>query len=241
LRAVTTERGRDIRRYALVAFGGSGPLHAATLADSVGVRTVIVPPLAGYFSAIGLSYASEQLSVVQAIRMPLRDPGTVERVNNELRGMLSRLNGAAGGHSHMRRTMDLRYRGQAYELSVPLEGDFDGKAVEAIASEFEKLHEGTYGHVPSAPIDVIRVKLTVETPGPEVKLLKNLSGRFDAAESREAHFGDGKITVPVRTRSSLGDGLMGPALIDDPDTTIVVPPNWRATVDAHGNLRLEKQ
>jgi N-methylhydantoinase A len=234
LRAVSTERGRDIRKYALIAFGGSGALHAATLAGSVGIRTVVIPPLAGYFSAIGLAYAPEQFSTVQPIRRALKDADTVRIVNRELEAMTLRLNGAVTAKTAtVHKTMDLRYRGQAYELSIPVPERFDAASVEDVVRQFESLHRETYGHVPNATLDVIRLKVTVERPAPHVRLLENLNAQFEPASERGG--------VPVRTRAALGAGADGPLLIDDPDTTIVVPSDWHASVDGVMNVRLEKR
>ena len=238
LRAVSTERGRDIRKYALIAFGGSGALHAASLADSVGIRSVVVPPLAGYFSALGLSLAPEQFSNVQPIRRALADAETVTVVNEALDAMSARLNGA---RSTVHRTMDLHYRGQAYELSVAVPERFDAASIAGVVGDFETLHRNTYGHHKDTPVEVIRVKVTVERPSPGVKLLSRLNAQFQPAAERTAHFGTSSRAVPVRTRGGLDAPLLGPALIDDPDTTIVVPPGWTASVDAAMNVRLEKR
>lgn len=242
LRAVTTERGRDIAKYALIAFGGSGPLHAATLADSVGIATVVIPPLAGYLSAIGLSYAPEQLSLVQAIREPLKAPQTPAIVNRELDAMTVLLNDATdrSAASAIRRTIDLRYRGQAYELTLAVPPTLDAASVESLAREFEALHRSTYGHVPDAPLDVIRVKVTVERRPPDVKLMTRLGSGFEASSFRDASFGSELQQVPVMTRDALQEPVTGPFLVDDPDTTIVVPPGWSARLDAAMNVILER-
>ncbi len=242
LRAVTTERGRDIRAYTLVAFGGSGPLHAATLAASVGVDTVIVPPLAGYFSAIGLSYAPKQLSMLQPLRIALRAPGAAASIEQQYRAMLARLNGTVSGNPSavVLRSIDMRYRGQAYELSIDAPDRLDDDAAGELARAFEKLHRATYGHVPTTELEVIRLKLTIATPPPAVALRTQLGSRFSTVRERTAHFGDGRRTYPVATRDTVAGMLAGPAFIDDPDTTIVVPPGWSARVDAMHNVVLEQ-
>src|SRR5579872_5627479 len=242
LRAVTTERGREIERYTLVAFGGSGPLHAATLADSVSIRTVVIPPLAGYFSAIGLSYAPEQLSLVQTIRAPLDGAGTLETVNREVDAMVTRLSASRNGSTKttIRKTMDLRYRGQAYELTVNLPQKFDAHAVTEVRREFEELHRATYGHVPNAVLEVIRVKVTIERPPLDVKLHRDLGKPFKTASERQAHFGTQTMKVAVKSREDLREAVAGPLLVDESDTTIVVPPGWRARTDGAMNVILER-
>ncbi len=243
LRAVTTERGHDITEQTLIAFGGSGPLHAATLADVVGIRRVVVPPLAGVYSSVGLLDTPLELArsfavglplaarSVQPLRLALADAaaGTAQRFT------------AAGlevADAELTRMLDLRYRGQGTELTLPGPDVVDEAAIAALAELFTERHRRAYGHVIDDEIEVVRVRVTATAPPTDT-----IRGgvRTAAAEHgvRPAYFDD-ISAVPVLTRSALAGATPGPILVDDPDTTTVVPPGWTASADADGNLRLER-
>ena len=168
-------------------------------------------------------------------------PEAAERIEREYRAMLARLNGTVSGDPRavVLRTIELRYHGQAFELSIDVPGRLDGAALAELALAFAKLHRATYGHVPTTELEVIRLKLTIQTAPPAVALRNQLGSRFSTVRERTAHFGDGKRTYPVATRDTVEGTLAGPAFIDDPDTTIVVPPDWSARVDPLHNVVLE--
>jgi N-methylhydantoinase A len=141
LRVVSVERGRDPRELALVAFGGAGPLHACELADELGIETVLVPAAAGVLSALGLAVSDERRDQVRSEVRPLRDVG-------ELPG-----DGEA----------DLRYRGQSFELTVPLGPDLEER--------FHQLHEERYGYSdPGRELELVAVRTAEVTPGPALEL-----------------------------------------------------------------------
>jgi N-methylhydantoinase A len=141
LRLVSVERGRDPRDFALVAFGGAGPLHACELADELGIRKVLVPATAGVLSALGLVASEERRDRVRSYVIPFEEAGLLPRHGD----------------------VDLRYRGQSFELTVPLEGD----PVEA----FHRSHEERYGYADRGrPIELVAVRSAEVTPGPEISL-----------------------------------------------------------------------
>jgi N-methylhydantoinase A/oxoprolinase/acetone carboxylase beta subunit len=141
LRLVSVERGRDPRDFALVAFGGAGPLHACELADELGIRKVLVPATAGVLSALGLVASEERRDRVRSYVIPFEEAGLLPRHGD----------------------VDLRYRGQSFELTVPLEGD--------PAEAFHRSHEERYGYADRGrPIELVAVRSAEVTPGPEISL-----------------------------------------------------------------------
>ena len=141
LRVVSVERGHDPRDFALVAFGGAGPLHACALADELGIGTVLVPEAAGVLSALGLVASDERRDRVESRLVPLADAGELP----------------AGGEA------DLRYRGQSFELTVPVEAD--------LAGAFHRAHEERYGYAdPEREIELVAVRTADVRPGPSVHL-----------------------------------------------------------------------
>jgi N-methylhydantoinase A/oxoprolinase/acetone carboxylase beta subunit len=141
LRLVSVERGHDPRGFALVAFGGAGPLHACELADELGVTTVLVPDTAGVLSALGLVSSDERRDSVRSYLCPLSEAGELP----------------AEGEA------DLRYRGQSFELSVPLGG--------GLAGRFHRAHEERYGYAdPRREIELVAVRTADVRPGPNVRL-----------------------------------------------------------------------
>jgi N-methylhydantoinase A len=141
LRLVSIERGHDPRDFALVAFGGAGPLHACALAEELGIRTVLVPEAAGVLSALGLAVSDERRDRVQSYVCPLEQAGELPTEGEA----------------------DLRYRGQSFELTVPLGAD--------LAGAFHNAHEARYGYAdPGRPVELVAVRTADMRPGPELRL-----------------------------------------------------------------------
>ena len=240
LRAVSTEKGRDPADFVLIAYGGSGPLHAAALAAALGVRTAIVPPLAGLFSAAGLLFARAEFHDVRFCKLDAResDLGLLERLEAEMRRAL----GAALGSEaeiEWQRLADVRYRGQNWSVTIEFPGVLDAAALAALVERFEAEHEQLYGTRldPGSPVDIRALRLIALGPAREHFALP--AGRERqvavAAPSRRVDFGgpDGVCEVPVASRSSLdAEPLAGPVLLDEYDTTVVVPPGWSVRLDA---------
>jgi N-methylhydantoinase A len=245
LRAVTTERGKEIGQHALVAFGGSGPLHAATMADTVGISTVLVPPLAGVHSAVGLLTTPFELTTAESLDL-LLEPGNgpalrrrTELVATQARRRFEEA-GAPSGQVSVRQVLDLRYRGQASELPVERVGDLDEDGIAEVESRFHALHAESYGHRLPNPVEVVRVRTTV-TGVVAGDVDTRAAVQHGGTTRRRARFADTDAEVEACSRGSLAVRRPGPFLVDDPDTTTVVPPGWSAGVDDRGNLRLERQ
>lgn len=249
LRSVSSEKGRDPADFALVAYGGSGPVHAAGLAEDLGIETVLVPPMAGGFSAAGLLFARPEFHDMRFCRVDARrgDIGELACLDAEMRGGLVARHGFHPG-SEWERTADVRYRGQSWDIEVPFPGDeLDQAGLDALVERFEAEHERTYGlrQDPGAPIEVRALRLALLGPPPDVQRMGASAGMSEPAQPREADFRDGRgrIVAQVMRRGDLtaDEPLGGPVLIDEYDTTVVVPPGWTARRDGDGTLTLERR
>ncbi len=233
IRSVSTERGRDPREHALIAFGGSGPLHAASLAEAVGIRVVVVPPLAGVFSATGLLASPVHLTATETVAEPLDDVALtaamrlLDRLDGSLRARL-RATGFSADVVRSARSLELRYVGQAYELSVNV-GDTAPNA-RSLAATFIELHRATYGHGDDVRIEIVSARVTVAVAEAALPQVSLPASEAPGHRTRRAWFHGGRIDVPVLRRADCGAGVRGPCLVDDPDTTVVVPPGWKAAL-----------
>jgi N-methylhydantoinase A len=225
LRSVSSEKGRDPRDFALIAYGGAGPVHATGLAEDLGCRTVLVPALAGLFSAVGLLYARPEFHEVRAVHIDARavDPRELDRIFDELGCELA----VSLDEIELARTAELRYDGQTWEIEI---GVGDPADTTALVDGFEAEHERLYGvrGEPGAPIAIRALRLAALGPAHGVDRLSLEDGFEPATAVRETVLGD----LPVRSRGSIGEvPLAGPLLIDEYDTTVVVRPGWSARRD----------
>src|SRR5205823_36699 len=240
LRAVSTEKGRDPSDFVLLAYGGSGPVHAAALAAELGVKTAIVPPLAGLFSAAGLLFARTERHDVRFCKVKARDgdPAELRRLDAEMRAALD-----GDDVVEWQRVADVRYRGQNWSVPVELTGEIDEVSLAALVERFEAEHERLYGTrlEPGSPVDVRALRVVALGPERGAFALDHASGHEPAAATRLAYFDGELLDVPVRSRASLaGAPQSGPLLVDEYDTTVVVPPGCSVALDeATGALLLE--
>ena len=251
IRAVSSERGRDPREYALFAFGGNGALFAAGMAAELGMKTVVVPPAAGLFSAFGLLYAEIEHHYSRTLRRVLReaDPDAIDAVYHALEAQaVSQLaaDGFDPAHRACTRSAMLHYQGQIYELEVPAPaGRIDRAALDALAESFGREHERTYGHRAGAgePVELVTARVLGRGLGERPRVPERLrlaTHETASGGSRRAYHGrtSGWIDTPVVTRAALAGGGEGPCIVEEYDSTCVVPPGVRASVDAKGNLVL---
>ena len=249
IRSRTIEKGHDPREFALVAFGGAGPLHAAEVADLLEIPEVLVPPHPGITSAAGLLTSDlkyDQMRTVFQMQGSV-DAGRLNReldeLAGELRGWLKR-DGVAESDIEVIRALDCRYVGQGYELRVTLDGAF----TEAALEQFHRLHEREYGSAYADPIEIVNARVTAIGKRPTLDRLPVVSGSLEAAfvGESEGHFRVNGELQAVTTRYydrnelPLDEPIVGPAVIFHLDTTTVVPPTWAARADASGNLILTK-
>ena len=250
LRIVSVERGHDAREFSLVAFGGAGPVHAAWLAEELQIPEVIVPPVPGAFSALGLVASDLKRDYVRTL---YADLGSVDpaRVADALGLMetsgLAMLQAARvpADHQALLRQVDLRYRRQAYELTVPLaDGVVSRASLDAAAAAFHAKHELTYGHAnPAEPVQLVNLRLSAVGRLPALTLAQPGDPAAGHMRHRDIWFAQtGFMPTPVYWRPGLEGGRMipGPAIIEALDSTTVIPPGWAAAVDATGFIRLTR-
>ena len=249
IKAVSTERGRDPREFALFAFGGNGPLFAAGMAAALGISRVVVPPSAGLFSSFGLLYADVEHHYARTFRRLLRraDLGEIDTAWNALATQATdqlTIEGFTGASARLKRSASLHYKGQSYDLTVTVpDGPIDAAMVKYLEEAFGQEHEKTYGHRagPDEPVELVAIQVVgsgLREGGAVPQQVKSSRAEPGAQASRRAYFGDthGWRDTPVLSRADLGGGRTGPIIIDEYDTTCVVPPDARAELDGAGNI-----
>ncbi len=254
IRVISVQRGYDPRDYALMAFGGGGPLHAARLARELEMKRVIVPPTPGTLCALGLLLTDLKADFAQSRLLSLSPEVFADIADGfvALEVQADRWFGKEGIAEDRRRlirTADLRYRGQNYELQVPFPcGDDDAANLGALVANFEAAHRQRFGFVVDGEaIEVVTLRIEavglVERAG-----LKLENADVDRAaavpfDNRDVWLPEagGRVACPIFRRSDLqfGDTLEGPAIVEQMDTTTLILPDMTARVDGHLNLILE--
>ena len=250
-RVVSIERGRDPRGLTFVAFGGSGPVHGCRLAQALGVPRVILPAAAGVTAAIGLLAAEVRFDVSRTYvcRLDALEPARLDAMYGEMAAQAMEVvrDSAVGGAVTVVRSVDARYVGQGYELTVPVPaGTLDAAALGRVRASFDEIYATRYGYAqPAEPVEVVTWKLSAIGGAPRVTLAKaatspvagSLKGR------RRAYFPEagGWIDCPIYDRYKLAAGLeiAGPAIVEERESTSVLPPGAVATVDEYANLVVE--
>jgi N-methylhydantoinase A len=236
LRVISVERGLDPREFALVAFGGAGGLHACALAEELGLRTVLVPRAGGVLSALGLAISDVRRDYSHTLL------GALDELEREaVESAFAELEARAGedlDDPALRRRADLRYRRQAFELTV------EADDLDALADRFHAAHEQRYGYrMDGEPVELVNVRLiaTVEVEKPE---LREEDPPEDDGErsTREANIDGDWVETTVLRRAALGRGsrLEGPAVVEFAEATCLVRPGWAGTIDDVGTLVLER-
>jgi N-methylhydantoinase A len=251
LRVVSVERGHDPREFSLVAFGGAGPVHAARLAQELDIPRVIIPPIPGGFSALGLVSTDLRRDYARTFYTPLAaaDLTAVSAAYGAMESAAREMLGRAGvpeSRREITRAADLRYSRQAYELTVPMApGPVTAAALARLGADFHDRHRTTYGHAsPDEPVQLVNLRLTAVGKLGSLDLSRTTGGaRAGAAPgSRPAYFKEtGLVPCEVLPRESLVPGVErpGPLIVEAMDTTVVVPPGWRLRVDERGFIALE--
>jgi N-methylhydantoinase A len=247
IREISIQRGHDPRDFTLVAFGGAGPMHALALADEIGIPRVLVPRHPGNFSALGLLASDIKHDDVRTRVGPLRErwalvPGLFAEMESSVRRQLE-LEGFEAGQQRRRRSLDLRYRSQAFELNLELADE----PLAAVEAAFHQRHLAMYGHADeAATIDLVNARLSAYGVVAKPEAARHPGGGAalpDALiERRSIRFDGAAHDCPVweRERLPADAELRGPAIVEEFGATTVVPPGWRGTVDAWGNLRFER-
>jgi N-methylhydantoinase A len=261
IREISIQRGHDPRDFTLIAFGGAGPMHALAMADEIGIPRVLVPRHPGNFSAMGLLAADIKHDDVRTRVGPLRERlPALHEVFAEMEGAARRQlerEGFASEQQRLLRSLDLRYRGQAFELNltvgqeaVAARGAAEGEpsAYRQIAEMFHRRHKEVYGHSnPAETIELVNARLSAYglVDKPAAARLAATGAALEAAlvERRPAWWAGRAHDCPVWERDRLPEGavLAGPAIVEEFGATTVVPPGWQGRVDEHGNLRFERE
>jgi len=237
MRLVLARRGLDPHAFALLAFGGAGPMHACALAKELRIPRVLVPFLPGAFSAYGILISPYQLEYSQTAVHPLENAErilakTVRRFESRARDSL-RQQGLGPRKALLLGSVDLRYRGQSYEINVPLRGD--------LARAFRREHRRLYGYASREErIELVTVRLAVQLPR-RVTIPRPPAKRAGRMAHRRVLFDDGWADAPVFERESLAVGFEaeGPSIVAEDHATTVVPPDARFRIDPRGLIDIE--
>ena len=250
VRVSSAEKGYDPRDITLLAFGGAGPMHAAALAAAVGIPEVLVPEHPGVFSAVGLVMSDirhdfGQTKVLRGEEIRGDNLGPLfDSLGREANEALER-DGVAEQRRDQRRSADLRYVGQAYEVNVPVpEGPIDDKAAADVVRRFHERHRQLYAHHhPDKDVEFVsgRVAAIGSMSAPEPRK-RDTNGGAERKETRPVYFerANGYVDTAVYDRNTLSSGgeIKGPAIIEQTDSTTVIHPGQRARADELGNLMI---
>jgi N-methylhydantoinase A len=240
LRLITVERGIDPRRFALMPFGGAGPLHACAMARELGISRVLCPRASGVLSALGLAAAAPRHDVSRTV-MLRGDELTRERLRTARDELIAEADAAlAGPREDVRVSYELRYLGQSFELSVEAPAPSDDAPDPAALSEaFAAAHERRYGYRDDhAPVELVTVRVSVWGPAPRLRPQAGAAAAPERSSARVVFGGDALEATVLRGELAPGTDVHGPALCALPEATLLVPPGWSGAVDEHGTCVL---
>jgi N-methylhydantoinase A len=242
LRVVTVERGIDPRAFALMPFGGAGPLHAAALADGLGISRVLCPRASGVLSALGLAAAPPRRDAARTVMLSggeLDGPG-LEAAREELLAEAAAALGTAPERARVRH--ELRYRGQSFELPVDeSRGREPALSAASLREAFAASHAARYGYRDDgAEVELVTLRASVWGPAPRLEP-RAAGGSATVEQSAEIYFGGGALPArALRGEPEPGSRLAGPGLFALPESTLLVPPGWQASVDWQGTITMAR-
>ena len=233
LRVVTVERGIDPRRFALLPFGGAGPMHAAEIAAELEIDRILCPRAGGVLSALGLCASDRRRDTARTVMLSGED-FTAERVAAAVEELAAGLGADRDAKPEV--TYEMRYAGQAFEL--PVSGSTRPDPTD-LAERFAEAHEQLYGHRdPEAEVVLVHIRLAMVTPGARPRPTAS-AGTIEHG-ARRVRFGGEWLDTPVlRGEPGAGTKTEGPVVFELPETTLVMPPGWHAEVDVAGTIRAE--
>lgn len=252
VRAVSVQRGFDPRRFALVAFGGAGPMHAAAVARELGIKTVLVPPSPGVLCAVGMLTMPIRTDIVRTV-LASGSSESVPEVSDAVTGLVRDANdwldlqGARGEARDVEIRLDMRYLGQNYELQVRGVDPSSQTGMQQAVEEFHRVHHQSYGYsVSSRPVEIVNVRVSATSGVPlyrgvaEAALAKATVSNPSPIETRPILWAEsgGFVDTPVYARTELAPGasVAGPAILEQVDSTMVLPPGAVARADESGSL-----
>ena len=237
---VSVERGRDPRDFTMISFGGAGPIHSCELAEELGIKRVVVPQHPGLFSALGLLTADiARTFTVSIMRLATEN---LAPFFQELRTRAEESLKTEGFSDHrIQEFVDLRYQGQSYEITLPYDGETN------LERAFKEQHKRLYGYSSNDPIEVVNARIKAVIPTPKARLAKRevkltKAGGIQPSSSRQAWISETQAYTPVYTREKLWPGVegTGPSIIEEYDSTTVVPNNWSWRIDEYGNIDMSR-
>jgi len=235
LRVVTVERGVDPRRFALLPFGGAGPMHAAALAAELGIERILCPRAGGVLSALGLCASDRRRDTTRTVMLSGGELSAA-RIASEVDELMSRLDGDLAG-AEPEVVYEMRYSGQAFELPVPGSTRPDPADLSA---RFEREHEQRYGHRdPDGEVVLVHIRLALVSPGPQPQPAAAPEDRLERGARRVRFDGEWVETPVLRGEPGAGVEAAGPVVFELPEATFVVPPGWRTAVDDTGTIQAE--
>ena len=248
LQLVSLQRGYDLRDFALVSFGGAGPVHAGRLAQELSIPRVVVPVMSGVFSAYGCLVSDMRYDNVQTFFGRLEEMtsiGFAEAFRTLEQQALDELDreGLDCSAVRVQRSLDVRYKGQNFVLELPLEQPPDGFDPQKIRQGFDALHEQLYAYATTQPVECVNLRLAaiIESEAPTLaRLLERPEGEA-LIDRRRAYFrelGEMDLAVFDRDRLAPGEEIEGPAAVEETWSTTIVYPDQRLAVDEYGNLHI---
>jgi N-methylhydantoinase A len=252
LKIVSVQRGHDPREFVLAAFGGAGPMHAVALAEELGITEIMCPPIPGAFSALGLVGSDLKRDYVRTVytttatAVPADLEAAFQLLEREGAAMLDRAR-VAPPRRRFVRSLDARYARQSYELAVPVPvGPLDSNALAAIAEAFHARHRRTYGYDNhSEPVQLVSLRLAAigSIPALSLRQAPAAPGTNPAKVGRAVWFGAKQQEAAVldRARMPAHFAVVGPAVIESLESTILIPPRWQGRMDENGFIWLAAQ
>jgi N-methylhydantoinase A len=245
IRVISIERGHDPRDYTLIAFGGAGGLHACDLATALDMRNVLVPIFPGGLSALGILRADVVKELSRTVLLADEIIHSSNKLNTMLNALQSegtqilRAEGFDGNKMRFHHSLDMRYRGQAYELNVPASGN--------ILAAFHRAHQTRYGyHNANQQVEIVNIRCRAtgitEKPPPAKLATRKQSERAAPVHTLQLVFAERlqKARLYLRADLRAGDIFLGPAVVAEYSATTLVPPDWKVHLDAYGQLLLSR-
>ncbi len=242
---ISTERGFDPRDFTLVAYGGAGPLHAVSVAEEIAINRILVPPHPGLLSAYGLLAGNIQRDFSRTAIQQL-DSGSRDEIAKQFTDLtttaLSEVTSQAldPGSCELNTYLDMRYRGQGFELTVPV--NVDDLSTDSLTSTFHTLHRERFGHAtPGEPIELVTYRISIVQPHDRIPDLR-VSPESRDEDVQAILINSERVPCRFIWRGSLDiDAVVeGPVVVEEPTATTFVPPGWSVTVDPQTNLIIEK-
>jgi N-methylhydantoinase A len=245
------QKGYDLREFILVPFGGAAPNHAVEIASALGIGKIVVPPMCGNFSALGLVVADVQHDYVRTIAKKQQEIGPTDLIKNlsdlEQKGVRQlKEESIRDDDIHLEWSADLRYEGQSWELNTPIERTpvLSERELENILSSFHSLHHQVYCYSePGEHVEFINLRVTAIGRNPSLTLPEEREAPTSLSkalkETRSVYFKDrGFMKIPIYERDDLGCGtqISGPCIVEEKISTTMIPSGWVGLIDRYKNI-----